>query len=271
MARQLRSIAGRDFGISEDARAIARRGFVAGVHGNQLELPSPSRSVFYDDYLGDTLNTFTHSNPTKGADATTVDFAVLAAQESGLIRGTTGATTATMAGSGIAVHPGGLQWKANSQAHPRRLIFEARVRVNVITLVYMFLGFTDQIAALEAPIESAGAADTITTNATDAVGFFFDTRMATDNWWLAGVATNVDAVHQNSGFAPVAATFETFRVEVAPDGSAVFFRNGKQVGVRMAGAVAPAAALAPVLTAFSLSAASRLVDMDYVHMAADRV
>lgn len=272
MSRILRSLAGRVAGTTEDGRFISLRGFVAGRHGNQLELPSPGSVVVFDDYLGDALNTDLHSNPTKGTDAQTVDFAVLAGQQSGFLRGTTGDdAAASMAVNGIAIHPGGLQWKANQSAHPRRLVFEARVRMSAITTMYAFLGLTDQITALEAPIESAGSVDTITTNASDAVGFFFDTRQSTDEWFMAGVAANVDAVHQASGFAPVAATFETLRVEVAPDGSAVFFRNGKQVGVRMAGAVTATVALAPVITCFSIAAASRTFDIDYVHMAADRV
>ena len=46
----------------------------------------------------------------------------------------------------------------------------------------------------------------ITTNATDGLGFFFDTSMTDDAWWISGVANDVDAVHQNTTFAPVIAT-----------------------------------------------------------------
>ena len=134
----------------------------------------------------------------------------------------------------------------------------------------MFVGFTDNIA-LEAPVISAASANTVTTNATDAVGFMFDTRMSTVNWWLTGVANDVDATMQNSTFAPVANTFETLRVEVTPAGKASFFRNGKPVGTLMAGALTPATLLTPCLYAGKLSTATTMtVDYDYVYAAMNR-
>lgn len=269
--RALKSVKGRDLGLDSDGTLVVPRGGLAlGDHGNQFEMNSPKRLVVFDDFLGDTLNADLYSNPTKGSDAATVDFAVLAAQQSGFLRGTFGANAgASMATNGIAIN-GALQWKANQTAHPRRLVLEARVRLSAITNINAFIGFTDQIAALEAPFTIAGG-DAFTSNASDAVGFVFDTTAATDRWWLAGVKTDVDVAHQLTAFAPVAATFETFRIEVAPDGSAVFFRNGKQVGVRMANAVAVAISLAPCVTGFTQSAASATCDIDYVHVAADRV
>jgi len=125
--------------------------------------------------------------------------------------------------------------------------------------------------SFEAPIVSAASANTLTSNATDAVGFMFDTRMTTDNWWLVGVATDVDATHQDTGFAPVADTFATFRIEVTSAGVAKFFYNGAPVGTAMTGAVTPAADLTPTVAVSKTSvAASMTADLDYIHVSMTR-
>jgi hypothetical protein len=159
-----------------------------------------------------------------------------------------------------------LQWQASNGG----LTFDARLKLSAITTCYAFIGFTD-VVTLEAPVESAASADTITTNATDAVGFMFDTRMTNDTWWLVGVANDVDATKQNTTFAPVADTYATFRIEVAANGSANFFYNGVSVGTTMAGAVTPGADLTPTIAVSKTSvAASMTMDVDYVHLAMAR-
>src|SRR3546814_5088238 len=117
-----------------------------------------------------------------------------------------------------------------------------RLKLSAITTCYAFVGFTD-VTTLEAPIISAGSANTLTSNASDAVGFMFDTGMTDDNWWLVGVDTDVDATHEDTGLAPVADTYATFEVDVDENGRATFFYNGKQVGHSMSGAVTPASLL----------------------------
>jgi hypothetical protein len=122
------------------------------------------------------------------------------------------------------------------------------------------------------PIHSAASANTITTNATDGVGFFFDTSMTADTWWLAGVANDVDATHQNTGYAPVADTYETFRIELGTDGSAHFYRNGVLVGTKMTGAVTATVALTPVIAGFNRDTSNTpTITADYVYAAGLRV
>jgi hypothetical protein len=148
---------------------------------------------------------------------------------------------------------------------------QARLKLSAITTCYVFVGFTDLAASLEAPIESAASADTLTSNATNAVGFMFDTRMATDNWWLVGVKADTDATHQNTGLAPVADDYATLRVEVATDGTATFFYNGVQVGTAMANAITAATDLTPTINVSKTSvAASMTADVDYVHVSMSR-
>jgi hypothetical protein len=259
MSRILTSLHGRLLGLDSDGRLVCPGGFRSGENGSQIDLPSVRTISFFDDFLGDVIDALW--NLVEGTDSATSDAAILAGGIGGVLRITTGD-----AGTGLAADmpqlTQALQWQASNGG----LTFEARIKLSAITTCYAFLGFTD-LVTLEAPIISAASADTLTSNATDAVGFMFDTRMATDTWWLVGVATDVDATHQNTGFAPVADTYETFRIEVTAAGVATFFRNGLQVGTAMTGALTAAADLTPTIAVGKTSvAASMTADLDYVHV-----
>jgi hypothetical protein len=78
---------------------------------------------------------------------------------------------------------------------------------------------------------SAGSAETVTTNASDAFGFVFDTNFDTDTFHLVGVAANTDATVQTLTTAPVADDYITLRVECTAAGVATFYINGAQVGI----------------------------------------
>lgn len=215
---------------------------------------------WFDDFLGDALDV-KYATLLEGTDAATIDAAILAGGIGGVLRCTTGD-----AGTGLAADMGQivsvLQWQSSNG----ELNCEVRLKLSAITECYCFVGFTDSLS-LEAPIISAASADTITTTATDAVGFMFDTRMATDNWWLVGVANDVDATKQDSGYAPVAATYEKLRVSVTAAGVATFYRNGTQVGTAMTGAVTPATDLTFTFNFGKLSTASSVtMDLDYINV-----
>jgi len=250
---------------------MAPGGFISGEHGNQFEQPSPRRVVLFDDFLGDVLADQWNAveTDTDGAQA------VLAGGIGGLLRITTGNDDGN-----VVVLPdlSGVTSYLNWQASNGDLVFQARVKVSRITLAYFFFGFTDLIT-IEAPIYSAGSADTITTDATDAVGFMFDTGMATDVWHLVGVANDVNATIQTlsaavvgaAQAAPVADDFATFRIEVTAAGVATFFINGRQVGTAMTGAVTPGVDLTPVIYASNTDGTSALTaDVDYIHVAMNR-
>jgi hypothetical protein len=269
----LKSIHGRDLGLSAEGAdnnafkqrpaLISRGGFIAGGNGNQIVLPSPAMISHFDDFTGDVIAD--QWNLLEGTDNTTTDAAILAGGIGGVLRLTSGD-----AGTGLAADlvqiSSLLQWQASNGG----LRFQIRLKVSLLANTYIFAGFTDT-AALEAPIISAASGDTFTTTASDAVGFMYDTRMATDNWWLTGVAADVDATMQNSGFAPVADTYETLAVEVSAAGRATFFRNGKQVGTQMSGAVTPATDLTPTfMVAKSSVTTSALLDVDYVNVSMAR-
>lgn len=264
MSKILTSLHGKLLGLDSQGRLVAPKGVLSGNDGSQIASPSPTTVSWFEDFLGDVIPD--QINVVEGTDSATSDFAVLAGGIGGVGRFTTGD-----AGTGDAADFPQITSYLNWKAANGNLCFEARLKLSRITLAYAFLGFTDLIT-LEAPIVSASSADTITTNATDAVGFMFDTRMATDMWHLVGVANNVDATRQATAYAPVADTYETFRIELTTGGVAIFFRNGVQVGTAMAGAVTASVALTPTVMVGNVSGTSSFTaDLDYIHTSMTRV
>lgn len=227
-------------------------------------VPSADHVAMFDDFLGDVIAD--QWNYTEGTDSATSDAAVLASQPGGVLRMTTGD-----AGTGLAADLCQLSSFLNWRASNGDLVVEARVKPSAITTCYLFVGFTD-VTTLEPPIESAASADTLTSNATDAVGFMFDTRMTSDNFWLTGVKNDVDATAQDSGVAPVAATYVKLRVVVTKTGKALFFIDDVQVGEEMANAVTAATVLTPTIAVGKTSvAASMTLDVDYFGTSMKRV
>lgn len=268
MAQDFHSSIDNDLGFDAPNSGGRRRtravgGFAAGVHGKQRKFGDSNSVEFWDDFVGDVIAD--QWNVVEGTDSATSDAAILAGGIGGVLRITTGD-----AGTGLAADliqlTQALQWQASNGS----LACEARFKLSAITTCYVFFGFTD-VVTLEAPIISAASADTITTTATDAVGFMFDTRMSTDTWWLTGVANDVDATHVSSGYAPVADTYATFRIELTAAGAATFYYNGVAVATRMTGAVTAGADLTPTLAVGKTSvAASMTLDLDYFHVSMAR-
>jgi hypothetical protein len=248
-----KSLFGNDLGLGPRGELLTRSSLVSGAHGKQIVLPSIDTEAFHDGFGGSgQAYSTTPINGWLSRKGTTnaVDWTLTEGVAGGIV-GKVGDTTASMAVSGIQLARG-LNWKAN-MGGLRQLW---RVKLGIITNIAVFIGFTDQVAALEMPIQSAASANTITTNATDACGFFFDTSMTADTWWTAGVKADVDTTHFNTTFAPVADTYAYFGIEVSALGAASFFYNGQQVGTTMANAVTATVALTPVIAAFNRTTAN---------------
>jgi hypothetical protein len=255
--------------LGPNKELMSKRGsIVLGDTGSQF-YQGPQRFVqHFDDFTGGGQvysTTVVDGWRSRKGTTNTVEWTVTPAAN-GTVVGTMGDTTASMAVAGIQLDRG-LCWKPNQGD----LVFEAKVAMSIITTIAVFIGLTDQTAALEMPIQSAASADTITTNATDGVGFMFDTSMATDTWWLVGVANNTDATHQNSAAVPVAATFQIFRIELTSAGVATFYINGTQVGTAMTGAATATVALTPVIAGFNrTTSGTPTLTADYVYTSAAR-
>lgn len=263
------SLHGMHAGFDREDNAGRKRlrsagGFSAGVTGKQRRYGGPATVEVFDDFVGDVIAD--QWNVVEGTDSATSDAAILAGGIGGVLRVTTGDAGTGLAADMLQLNQA-LQWQASNGG----LAIEARFKLSAITTCYCFFGFTDTVS-LEAPIISAGSGNTLTSNASDAVGFMFDTNMTADTWWLTGVATDVDATAQNTGLAPVANTYAVFRIEVSSTGVATFFYNGNAVGTRMTGALTPAADLTPNFSVGKLSvAASMTADIDYIHVSMDRL
>lgn len=245
--------------FSLEAYASATNQDTNSSNGNNLR--SYERITLFDDFLGDELEGKWKS--TVGSDTDIVAPAILADQIGGWMRFTTGNDAGNdMAANGVQFDAGTLAWAANQGS----FVFETKIKTNVISNVAIFVGVTDQHASLEMPF-TLGASDTLTSNATNAVGVLFDTGATTDNWWLVGVKADADATKQDTGVAPTANTFESWRVEVnASTGAAKFYRNGTPIGTLMSNAITNGTKVTPVIAAFSRNALAKIIDVDYVLM-----
>ena len=237
------------FGITPDNELLLNKRLITPKMKNIIRLQ--------DDFLGDVLAD--QWSVVEGADTGTSDAVVTNAIGGELVLTSGDSATVTYAGNGIQVTQGAFyNWKAANGG----LRFATRLKIDDITTAAFFAGFTD-LGTFEAPIESAGSANTITTNATDAVGFMFDTRMTADNIWCVGVANGTDGTSVNSAIAPVNDTYLLLEFEVTSGGDALFYINGTAVG-KVADAVTASVALTPTIAATSLAAASRVVTVDYI-------
>lgn len=229
-----------------------------------LRPASTSVVSIFDDYLGEEIDGHRWQSLI-GTDSSCRQAIVRADQISGIVRLTTGVD----AGATMALNGTQLQSHLNWKSAQGGLAFEAKITMDAITSVAVFIGLTDQVSALEMPFTLA-AGDALTSNATDACGILFDTAADTDNWWLVGVAADIDATKQNSAVAPTASTYETWRIELSATGVAGFYRNGTLVGTSMSGALSATAALTPIVAAFSRTSSSRNIDVDFVMTKAQR-
>lgn len=225
------------------------------------ELPEVVR--LYDDFLGDVLAD--EWNGRVGTDAQCVAPAILADQTAGYCRLVTGNDAAgTMAANGVQLESG-----RNWLVGEGETIFETSLKLSSIATMSVFVGFTDQNSALEMPF-LLGGGDALTSNATDAVGVVYSTDATTGNWFLVGVANDVDATKQNTGVGPTAGNTDTWRIRIGSDGVAQFYHNGHRIGTEMSGAVRTTVQLTPIVAAFSTSTASRNIDVDYLYVQENR-
>lgn len=257
------SIHGKRLFLDKEWNLHAKGVKVGLVDGPKIVLPGPSTTAIFDDFLGDVVAD--EWNYVEGTDTPTADGAIVE-DVNGVFRLTGGDSAGTYAADGSALTQA-LNWKA-SQGNLKVM---ARFKLSSIAAVRFFFGFTDQ-KAIEGPIYSAGSANTLTSDASDAVGVMFDTAMTDDNFWLVGVKANTDATAQNTLVAPVAGTYETWEVELDTSGNAKFYRNGRSIGTVMSNAVTAATALTPFIgLAPQTATAGKTCDVDYINVSANRV
>lgn len=231
---------------------------------NKIAVANPNNPVtritWYDDFLGDALNT--QYNFQEGSD-TAADFAINV-QKGGVARLSTAASaTLTMAVNGAQVDLGALNWYASNGG----LSMEVRLKCDAVTTLALFIGFTDQTSALEMPW--TGSTTTYTSNQSDGFGFLFDTGFTTKTIRCVGVAADTDVTNVDTSDAWAAATYKKFRLECDASGTVKYYIDGVLVAT-IALAVTPTVALVPIIAGFARAASARNIDIDYLRASMDR-
>jgi len=196
-----------------------------------------------------------------GTDTEAIDAAILATQENGVIRLTTGDASGVTAAdaSQIVCH-------IPMQADNGGLVFETRLNIDTaITDISVNAGFTDS-TALEEPFTIA--AGTVTAVANDAACFTYDTDSTVDQFFMCAVDSTVqDAGNATTGTAPVADVFNLLRIEVSADGSEIkFFIDGVLEGTLTGDVgVSPDVNLFATVVVNSTTTTSKSADVDFVY------
>jgi hypothetical protein len=237
---------------------------------NELNLlDSSSKFVLMEDFygtwaIGDAGPADTWST-TAGAGTATEVATTVAGSLNGLVTMKSASDDGTNAQNSTLLTGINLGFKANQGG----LAIEARLKVDEITAVAIFVGFTDTISTtVELPIFLA-AAD-LDSDATDACGIIFDTDATTDEWCHGGVKAGTDTTPAFSGSAPVADTFVVLRVEVSAAGAVQGFINGTAIGAAVANAVTATTALTPCVAISNRGAAQRVLTLDYIRVEQNR-
>lgn len=224
----------------------------------ELRTVDPSQKVvFLDDFLAGAIEGRISS--TAGIGVGNAAATVVANSVSGEVTMVSSSTVVSHASDGTTLTLDQLNFKANQGA----LVMETRLKVDAITDVYFFVGFTDVISTtVEYPIFKA--ADDIDSDAQNACGVCFDTGGTTDQFFQGGVKGDTDTAATHSGTAPSAGTYVTIRVEVSAAGAVQGFINGTAIGTATANAVTITTALTPSIVIGNMGAAARTMTVDYL-------
>lgn len=217
---------------------------------------------YFTDFLGDALE----DELAAGVGSGTGNAVALSAGVSGRVEIKTSSADAADSANASSIGLAGLNWKANQGG----LMMEARVQIDNIAAVMLFVGFTDTLpGTVELPIYLNGV--DIDSTATDACGVFFDTDGTTAQWGHGGVKADTDTAPAYLGSAPSAATWYTVRVEVSAAGAVQGYINNVPIpGGAIANAVTSTVALCPIVVACNRGGAARNVLVDYIHVQATR-
>lgn len=220
-----------------------------------------TRVTWFDDFLGDVIADQYSVN--SGTDTDPANDPAVVTGVDGLLELQSGNAGTGVAADGSSLTTA-LQWESNQD----NLVLEAKCQLDDITGVIVNIGFTDVLSStLELPLEYNTT--TITSTATDAVAFVFDTGATTDNWHLIGVANGTDTAAINTGLAPVAATYQTFKLVINASETAQAYINGTLVGA-VPLAVTGTVDLTPILVISADTTDEAKLTCDYIHVGMDR-
>ena len=236
-----------------------------GVPSDELKaLDASQKFTIFDDFEGDLLR---HEwLLLNGSDAEALDPVIVAAQENGIVRLTSGDAGSDDDAVDVSILSTGLHFQPDKGG----LAMEVNLDLNNILEASLFIGFTDQNTVDEMPLESAASADTMNGNAANAAGVGFDTDMSTLKWYHGGVNDGTETTTAFGATAPVNNTRVTVRVEISATGGVRGFIDGVAIGAEVASALQADTPLAAQVCIMPNSAATRLVDVDYFWAQQDR-
>lgn len=229
------------------------------LRGVQSAISVPFRRVlFFDDFLAGALDAKLSS--TAGAGTGNAALTVVADSTNGLATLKSASDNGTHAQNVSTVSLDQLNFRADQGG----MAMEARLKIDVITNVAIFVGFTDTISTtVELPVFKASGADDLDSDAANACGVGFDTQGTTDQWWHGGVKADTDTAATHSGAAPAADTFYTIRVEVTAAGAVRGFINDVAIGAAVANAVTVTTSLTPFIAIANRTTSQRIATIDY--------
>jgi hypothetical protein len=161
---------------------------------------------------------------------------------------------------------GGIWWYPSTN-----IAVEHRFKIDVITNVAIFAGFSDAVSEASGLLPHAISAATQTATATNSAGLLFDTLQtaAYFNVVTSKTAGSTKTFTQlASTYVPVAATNLTLRTEIDSSGNAAFFWNGEQVGYQ-ALAVTTTTPLIPFFGIRNNSGTAHVATLRYVRVWGD--
>jgi len=151
------------------------------------------------------------------------------------------------------------------------IIFECRAKMVTSISQGVFIGLTDQNDADEVPIDNDDG--TLTTTASDAVGFVYDSGEGT-HWACCSVKADADGTQTDCEATddPVLNTYQTFRITVESNGDTRYFINGKEVTVSGAARTAAITTTDPLAACVAQLAngTAGSVYVDYIYVSAGR-
>lgn len=183
----------------------------ANVEGDMLSI----REHFADHFTGDTLST-DNWTATVGGSGDTI---AIDAQNGGAVKMTTGGADNDSCHLGSAVI-----WSGAKEAS-----VEWRVKIVDVSKTAIFVGLSDAVSESNGNIAIGYPSDTLTSTASDAVGFVVDADHASSSIMCCGVAGDTDETAVDSGIDWDDNETKNLRI-VLKDGAAWFYVDGKGVG-----------------------------------------
>lgn len=143
-----------------------------------------------------------------------------------------------------------------------RCEMEVRMTANDILAAAFCVGFTDATGEAADLIPLTFATTSLTSTASNCAMFFYDTDATTDIIRAVAVKADTDGTIF-TGPAPVAGTYNTYRVSIAADGSCSFYLDGVLLGTQASG-ITTTTPLCAYIGVINREGAVNTWDVDYI-------